>query len=382
MRPPERDPSADPPRRVAFVITRSDAVGGAQICVLELARALQHAGQIVHVFVGGEGPYLERLRAAAVPFTPIPAMVREIDPRAELRASWQLLTALRRFEPELISAHSSKAGILGRLLGLGLRVPVVFTAHGWLLTPGKLSPRQQLVRLVETGAGPLARRLIAVSEYDRRVAVEHRVLPASKIAVVHNALPDVDAGLRAAPGRSPPRIIMVARLEPPKDPRTAVAALARLRELDWSCELIGDGPLRAQTELALARAGLGDRVTLLGARDDVPERLAAAQIAMLITRREGFPLAVLEAMRARLPIVASDVGGIGEAVVPEVGALVEPGSPRSLADALAPLIRDAELRARTGEAARARFLAEFRFEVHVRRAWAVYAAALEQGPLL
>jgi glycosyltransferase involved in cell wall biosynthesis len=382
MRAPERDPRADPPRRIAFVITRSDAVGGAQIAVLELARALQEAGQLVRVFVGGEGPYVARLHEAGVPVTTIPAMIRDLDPRAELLAVAQLFTALRRFEPELISTHSSKAGILGRVLGLGLAVPVVVTAHGWLLTPGQLSPRQQLIRLAELGTAPLARRLIAVSEHDRRIALEHRVMPASKIAVVHNALPDVGASLRAEPSRTPPRIIMVARLEAPKDPLTAVAALARLRELDWRCELIGDGPLRPELETALRAARIDDRVDLLGARDDVPERLAAAQIFMLATCREGFPLSVLEAMRAGLPVVASDVGGIGEAITLECGALVEPSSAAALATALAPLIRDPELRRRQGAAGRARFLAEFQFDVHVRRAWAVYADAIEQGPLV
>ena len=132
------------------MVTRSDSVGGVQIYVLELARALQAAGQIVRVFVGGEGPYIPLLREAGVPVTTIPAMIRDVDPRAELRAAMQLLMALRRFAPELISTHSSKAGILGRVLGLGLRVPVVVTAHGWLLTPGRLSLRQHLIRLAET----------------------------------------------------------------------------------------------------------------------------------------------------------------------------------------------------------------------------------------
>jgi glycosyltransferase involved in cell wall biosynthesis len=382
MRAPERDPRADPPQRIAFVITRSDAVGGAQIVVLELARALQAAGQIVRVFVGGEGPYVARLHEAGVPVTSIPAMIRDLDPRAELQAVAQLFTALRRFAPALISAHSSKAGILSRVLGLGLRVPVVHTAHGWPLTPGHLSPRQQLFRLAESGTAPLARRFISVSEFDRRLALEHRLMPASKITVVHNALPDVDASLHAKPERTPPRIIMVARLEAPKDPLTAVAALAELRELEWHCELIGDGPLRAELEAALRQAGIEDRVNLLGARDDVPARLAAAQIFMLSSCREGFPLSVLEAMRAGLPVVASNVGGISEALVPECGALVEPSSASALAAALAPLIRDPELRRRQGVAGRARFLAEFQFDVHVRRAWAVYADAIEQGPLV
>lgn len=364
------------------MITRSDAVGGAQIAVLELARALQAAGQIVRVFVGGEGPYVPLLREARVPVTTIPAMIRELDPRAELRAVMQLYAALRRFEPELISTHSSKAGILGRVLGLGMRVPVVVTAHGWLLTPGRLSPRQQLIRLAETGTAWLARRLIAVSEHDRCIALEHGVIAADKIAVVHNALPDLDGALLAEPGREPRDHDDPRRLEKPKDPLTVVAALARLRTLAWRLELIGDGPLRGEVEAAVREAGLEDRVELLGTRSDVPARLAAAQMFLLSTRREGFPLSVLEAMRAGLPVVASDVGGIGEAVTPECGTLVAAGSASALADALAPLIRDPELRCRQGAAGRARYLAEFRFDVHVRRTWAVYAEAIELGSII
>jgi len=365
------------------VITRSDAIGGAQICVLELARALQDAGQIVHVFTGGEGPYIGRLRDAGVPVTPIPAMVRAIDPRAELRAIAQLFVGLRRFAPELISGHSSKAGILARVLGLALAVPVVVTAHGYPLFPGKLSGRHQLVRLAEAGAAPLARRLITVSEYDRKLALELRIAGPDKLTVVHNALPDVDRSRLADPGASPARIIMVARLEAPKDPLTVVAALARLRGLDWRCELIGDGPMRATVEAEVRDAGLDDRVELLGARDDVPERLAAAQIFVLSSLREGFPLSVLEAMRAGLPVVASDVGGISEAVTTGVGGTLVPArSARALASALAPLIRSPELRRAVGAAGRARFLADFQFEVHVRRAWAVYMRAIEAGALV
>src|SRR5690606_25650592 len=133
----------------------------------------------------------------------------------------------------------TKASMLGRVLGFGLRVPVVITAHGSELTPGKLSARQQVIRLLEIGTTPLVRRWIAVSEFDRALALEHRLIDADKIAVVRNAMPDVEVSLLAKPERSPARIVMIARLEPPKDPLTAIAALARLRELDWRCEFIG-----------------------------------------------------------------------------------------------------------------------------------------------
>jgi len=372
-RVPEREPSRDPPQRIAFVITRSDVIGGAQLHVFELARALRAAGHHVTVMTG-EGPFVDKLRAVGVPVWPVPELIRAIDPITDARAVARLHLALRAFNPDLISTHSTKAGWLGRVVGKLLGVPVLVTAHGWLLEPGRLEPWQRVAKLAERASAPLADAILCVSEYDRKLALQHRIAPAAKLRMVHNALPEGPEFPLADPSRSPAKLIMVARFEAPKDPLTALAALARLRALDWSCELIGDGPMRPEVERAIADADLRDRVQLAGTRDDVPVRLAEAQLFMLITRREGFPIAVLEAMRAGLPVVASDVGGIAEALSDgETGALVRPGDPEALADALAPLLRDPALRLQQGRAGRQRFLAEFAFATHLRRIWAVYA---------
>lgn len=368
----EREPSGDPTRRIAFVITRSDVIGGAQLHVFELSRALQAAGHVVTV-MSGEGVFIDKLRGVGVPVWPVPELIREIDPATDARATAKLTLALRAFAPDLISTHSTKAGWLARVAGKLLRVPVLVTAHGWLVSPGRLTPQQRVAKLAEQLTAPLADRILCVSDYDRRLALEHHIAPASKLRVVHNALPELREVPLAAPERSPPRIVMVARFEEPKDPLTAIAALARVRELDWTCELIGDGPLRPLVERALVEHDLVERVTLAGTRDDVPQRLADAQLFMLITKREGFPIAILEAMRAGLPVVASDVGGIAEAVVEgQTGRLVAPAHPDRLAAALEPLLRDAALRRRWGQAGRARFGEEFEFHTHLRRVWAVY----------
>jgi glycosyltransferase involved in cell wall biosynthesis len=368
----EREPSSDPPQRIAFVITRSDVIGGAQLHVFELARGLRAAGHVVTV-ITGEGPFIDKLRAAEVPVWPVPELIRAIDPITDARAIARLHTALRAFNPDLISTHSTKAGWLGRVVGKAMGVPVLVTAHGWLVEPGRLATWQKIAKLAERASAPLADAILCVSDYDRQLALDHRIAPADKLRMVHNALPDSEVAL-ADPGVSPATLVMVARFESPKDPLTAIAALARLRGLEWSCELIGDGPMRPQVERAIAEQGLGDRITLAGMRDDVPTRLAQAQVFMLITRREGFPIAVLEAMRAGLPVVASDVGGIAEAVVEgETGSLVRPGDPAALADALVPLLRDPTLRLHQGRAGRQRFVDEFGFATHLRRIWAVYA---------
>jgi glycosyltransferase involved in cell wall biosynthesis len=368
----EREPSSDPSRRIAFVITRSDVIGGAQLHVFELARALRAAGHVVTV-ITGEGPFIDKLRAAEVPVWPMPELIRAIDPITDARAIARLHTALRAFNPDLISTHSTKAGWLGRVVGKAIGVPVLVTAHGWLIEHGRLAAWQRVAKLAEQATAPLADAILCVSEYDRQLALAHRIAPADKLRMVHNALPDTEVRL-ADPTGSPPTLVMVARFEPPKDPATLIAALARLRAIDWRCELIGDGPMRGEVERAIVEQGLGDRITLLGTRDDVPQRLAQAQVFTLITRREGFPISVLEAMRAGLPVVASDVGGIAEAVVEaETGTLVQPGDPIALANALAPLLRDPALRLHQGRAGRQRFVDEFGFAIHLRRIWAVYA---------
>jgi glycosyltransferase involved in cell wall biosynthesis len=101
---------------------------------------------------------------------------------------------------------------------------------------------------------------------------------------------------------------------------------------------------------------------------------------MLPTDREGFPVSVLEAMRAGLPVVASRVGGIPEAVVEgETGQLAERRDPDALAAALRPLVADADRRRRYGQAGRERFLEQFSFETHLRRIWSVYMEVIDSG---
>jgi glycosyltransferase involved in cell wall biosynthesis len=380
--PPELDPREGPRRRVAFVITRSDAVGGAQICVELLAAGLQEAGQQVCVFVGGDGPWLERLAAARVPVRRLRHLVREIDPRRDLPGAWELRRALADFRPDIVSTHTAKAGWFGRIAGRTLGAATIHTVHGWVFgwQPGL---RATIARGLETATAPLADAIITVCESDERWGVDLRVAPARKFHVVHNALPDLPAELRAQPEVAPPKLITVSRLEAPKDPLTLVEALGRVHgedpSLDWRLEWIGDGPLEAPLRAAIIERGLEARVELLGARDDVPGRLAKAQVFCLCSSHEGFPISVLEAMRAGLPVVASDVGGIHEAVVAgETGSLAPRGDAEAWAAALRPLIEDAGLRKKQGAAGRARYEAEFTFERQLRRTWAVYEGALRR----
>jgi len=206
------------------------------------------------------------------------------------------------------------------------------------------------------------------------------VAPAEKLHVVYNGVLDAPAELRADPARSPVRICSIARLEAPKDHRTLLKALHAIRSEAWSLDLIGDGPDEVRIRSMAAELGLGERVSFLGYQAEPARALAVAQLFVLSSRSEGFPRSILEAMRAGLPVVASDVGGVGEAVEHGVNGLLAPrGNPESLADALGRLIADASLRRRMGSAARMTFETRFRWESMVESTAAIYATVLDRS---
>lgn len=348
--------------RIAYIITRSDSIGGAHVHVRDLAQAMIGLGHDVCVLVGGQGPFTEELEAKGIPYYSIEHLVRPINPYNDLLALKELCTVLRKVKPDLISTHSSKAGWLGRVAGKILGIPTLFTAHGWAFTEGVPALERYIYLLAEKMAAPLATKIITVSEYDRRLALKYRVASAEKIITVHNGMPDVSPLLRAKPDKEPPKLIMVARFEPPKDHFTLFKALAQLKDLKWELDLVGDGPLRREAEKMVSNLGLKDRVRFLGSRKDVPELLAQAQIFLLISKWEGLPRSIIEAMRAGLPVIASDVGGVRELVVEnETGFLIPIENVGMLVQRMRFLLVNSRDRMRMGDKARKRYETKFTF---------------------
>lgn len=366
--------------RIAHILTRMHPLGGAQIHVRDLAVDSQARGHHCTVMTSGGGPLVDDLRAQGIATIILRHMSVPIGPLRDLRALREIRSALIELRPDLAVAHMSKAGVLARLAGRPLGIPVVFTAHGWAFTPGVPAFQAAVYRQIERSVGHLASKIITVSEFDRRLAVEARIAGENRLVTVHNGVADVAPRLRADPARTPPRLVMTARFDPQKDHTTLVRALAGLQDHGWELELVGDGPLKSQAESLVARLGMGDRVRFAGQRIDVDQILAKAQISLLVTNWEGFPRSILEAMRAGLPVVASSVGGIDESVRDEeTGYLVPRGAVEVLRDRIRRLLTTPALRVRMGNAGRIRYQQHFTLDHAVTKTLEVYRDVLTRA---
>ena len=346
-----------PRARVLIVVTLAET-GGAQSYVRDLVPALVARFEVV-VAAHGPGPLRDAVTAAGARFVPLRHVRRAISVR-DVLGLFELVRLMRRERPVLVHTNSSKAGVVGRVAAVLARVPVrIFTAHGWAFAAAS-GASSSLYLWADRLMRPLTTTVVCVSESERTAGLAARTCRADRTVVIHNAV-DVDGASVATPDGSPPmRIIGVGRLAPPKDFRTLLRAVGRLDRGAVELTLLGDGPDRAALEDEIASLGLAEDVTLAGEVPDVPSRLAHADVFVLSSSSEGFPISVLEAMAAGLPVVAADVGGVREAVEEGVtGHLFAAGDVGSLAATLEALAAEPARRRELGEAGRARAAAGF-----------------------
>lgn len=363
--------------KIVFVITRSDVIGGASVHLLDLARGMQQAGHEVIILVGGDGIFLEHAKERDLRCISLRYMVREINPIKDLLGYFELRRVVLSIKPDIIHLHSSKAGMLGRMAAKSLSIPAVFTAHGWAFTEGVSTANRIVYRAIERFMARFTSRIITVSEYDRKLALNCGLGNASLVTAIHNGMPDslIKNSLRSS--EDAVKLIMVARFDIPKNHCALLDALAHVKHLAWEMEFVGDGPLLNTVREYAQDLGLATRVIFSGACNDVVSRLAGADVFFLISNWEGLPLTILEAMRAGLPVVASRVGGVPEAVDEgETGFLIDRDDRRALVAAINSLVESEDRRRCMGENGRIKFSNNFTFEKMLQKTLAVYSEVL------
>jgi glycosyltransferase involved in cell wall biosynthesis len=283
---------------------------------------------------------------------------------------------------DVVHVHSSKAGFIGRLASFlrGKSQACIFSPHGWSFWAAEGLESRFYVRL-ERMAAHWCRTIVALSGDERDAGLAEGVGRREQYRVIPNGVRLERFALPRSPVRG--RILMVGRLAPPKRPDLALRALASVRRTIPEAELhvVGDGPLRPEAELLMGQLGLDGAVRFLGSRDDVPQLLAEAECALLASDYEGCPLAVVEAMAAGVPVVATDAGGTGELVRPgQTGALGPKGDATGLATALQEVLADPARAAELGAEGRKDAQARLSLEGMVGSLVDIYDEILRPAP--
>jgi len=359
---------------IVSVMTSFDP-GGTERQMIELVRRLDPARWAVHVACfHTRGAWFSRVKEVAASVAEFP--VTSFQSPDTLRHLWTFARWCRAQKIAVVHTTELYSNIFG-LPGAALAGVPVRIGNRREINPDKSAAQIALQR----AAYGVAHRVVANSRAAaERLRVER--VPARKITVIANGL-DLNT---VQPRRRRTRlrkVVVVANLRPEKGHDVLMdAAVEVLRRFpDAHIECVGGGP---ELEPLIARAearGMLHAITFLGQRDDVPARLADADIFVLPSRSEAFPNAVLEAMAAGLPIVASGVGGILEVIDNErTGLLVPAGEPQPLADRLCRLMADPAVAARLGEAARDEVRARFSFDRMVSAFEDLYLSELTRRP--
>lgn len=368
-------------RRLLFV-SQHMGIGGLERVVATLARTVapeRFVPQVVCLRYKGE--FGEALESEGIPVRVLP----RDEGKPDYFAFRHLARIIRDDAIDVLHTHNTDAfitGGLGRLVSRR-RITHIHTDHA------RAFPDRLRYHVAEHVLGRLAHRVVGVSRHTTDNLARYEWIPRRKLVTIPNGIdpspfeaPAPRAELRARIGVSvdAPLVGLGGRISEEKGVDILIRAMVRVLEEVPEARLAvaGDGPdLPAMRELAVS-LGIDQAVRFLGTRTDFVDLMPGLDVYALPSRREGLPMVILEAMAARLAIVAADVGGVGEALNhEETGVLVPPLKPTQLAQQLIRVLRNPELRRSLGGRAREVFDAEFGADVMTRR----YEALYERRPL-
>ena len=352
------------PVRVLHIVGDS-RFGGVATIILGLGRVAREAGW--HVDVLTTDPVVQQtLRQHGLGLVNLDVIHREIRPLWDLQGLLRLYGYLRRESYQIVHTHTSKGGFVGRLAARLAGVPViVHTAHGFAFHEATPAAIRFTCSRLERLASRWCDRIVTVSEFHHDWAIQLGICDPCRIVAIPNGIAEVNRNtdiprdeLRRQLGAQCEDLLIlsVARLAADKGLDYLIEAAAMLPETGrriWIA-IAGDGPAREHLAALTRKLHVTDRVSFLGFRKDVGDLLAASDLVIVPSLREGLSISLLEAMAAGKPIIASSIGSQREvAAHGETVWLVPPADAHSLAEAVLQLASDQALMIRLGTNARA-----------------------------
>jgi glycosyltransferase involved in cell wall biosynthesis len=353
---------------------------GAEAVILNLSRMLNEGPHrsVVGVFLNSSNPNLQLHESASR--EGIESHLIPCSGRLDRGAIRRIRELAAQMGADVVHAHGYKADLYVYFALRRSRIALVSTCHTWY----DVDAKDYFYGVVDRMTLRSYERIVAVSEGVREYLLRAGVR-AEKISMIRNGIDlrtfdRASAGVKEELGWSAyPLVGLVGRLSIEKGVDIFLAAAARvLAELpDTKFVVVGDGPDRAKLDALIDQLGIGGSVHMLGRRDDMPAVYASLDLMVSSSRREGLPMAILEAMASRVPLIATAVGGVPTVVLDgRTGVLVPEVDAALLANGITELLRDSALRERLGSAARQLVEDEFSAQRMTADYLRVYEAAI------
>lgn len=372
-----------PKINLLYVITKLE-LGGAQKQLLSLISQLDKNKYNVFLFTAKDGLLLTDAQAIDGLHIKTSALLeRPINPFKDLLALIKIYLFIRKNNVDIVHTHSSKAGILGRLAARFAKTKIIIhTVHGWSFNNYQSNFCRYFFILLEKFCAKFTDKLIVVSIHDFKKGLNNRIGNDKKYQLIHYGIDYSEFGkqdnkIREELGIKPNELVvgMLSCFKPQKSPQDFIklAFLIGQNLSDIKFILAGDGLLRKRIERLITQLGLQQKVILTGWRRDIPSILQAIDVFVLTSLWEGSPISVLEAMRASVPVVATDTGGISEIILKgKTGFLVSPADVNTMAEKVISLLKDKEMREKIAKDAKESLSSNFERENMVNNTDSLY----------
>lgn len=356
--------------KILYLVTQSEW-GGAQKYIFDLAKTLKNQSEIIVAAGEGTGELLKRCENENIKTHQLKFLKRSINPLFDIVALFELIFLIKKERPDIIHLNSSKISILGSLAGkfniliFGLKSLIIYTVHGWVFNEPLPKLQKKIYFILEKLTAKIKDKIICVSNYDKKIALERQIAPENKLTAIHNGLNFEN--LQFLDQRDAKDILFslfaknfgykiqdtryvivgtIANLYKTKGINYLIEAAAQIIKQNPQIifMVIGDGPERKNLERQIDQLCLRNNFYLFGKLEKAFLYLKAFNLYVSPSIKEGLPYVLLEALAAKLPIVATSVGGVPEIIQNGVnGLLVKPYDPDKLADDIIKILSSFEL---------------------------------------
>ncbi len=342
------------PKRVLHI---AEAPGGVERYLVTLLTKLKKYPEFEHILVCSTTFDSGKFEGLVKEIEVIDSMHNAISFSSDSKAVLAVRKVIKKHKPDIVYCHSSKAGAIGRMADMGIKNTLIYNAHGWSFNiKGASGKKTKLYEMVEKMLAPITDKIVCISEYEKKSALEHGICREDKLVVINNGI-DFEEFTALHPKTReelgiPENAFVVGtigRLTTQKAPDVFVKMASEIKKRIPEAfflmvgDDIGDRKFRGDAESHIKVAGLENSFCITGWVDDPIDYEGLIDVAVLLSRWEGFGLVLPEYMYMGKPIVATKADAIPY-VVGDAGLLVDIDDFKAASESVIRLYEDKELR--------------------------------------